>query len=191
MSKLSSFFMSALLVVSCLWLNVSCFPNILESEPDAGNRRSESEGAANEPLQLDSIQDAVKSAVPSTERRENNASELNGVSPQQEEKRGNSRETQEASGDDDYVRRSNGATLMNASMVSDGSARRVLMTPSSLDRAVVNAPSATSDRELKNGSRPQGGKFVSIPSREQDAFQSYTGPYNPTNRVIATTRAEF
>ncbi|MDO5309506.1 MAG: hypothetical protein Q4G03_08450 [Planctomycetia bacterium] len=181
MFKLSSFFMSALLVVMCLWLNVTCFPNVLQLRNDADASHTEPDDSGSKAtltLPLESVEEAVKSVQPSSAVDSDDGADVTPSDTGREEY------------DDHFAYHESRPTFRNANMTSEDS-RKVLMTPSSLETPLTEGQAFETKRELKNSSKPQGGKFVSIPSRELDVYQTYSGHTRATNRVITTTRADF
>ena len=166
MARFSGFILSAILVVLCLWLSVFSFPNVIQLGDFPGSFAPAASPSANADAVTLSERDSVpegslqdSSTVMAQELTEA-ASLQSSLSPSQE---GLESPDQPNLG------------YANTSLAVD------MPTPKE------NVGSEAEDA-IKESGRAHGGKYVSIPSVEMDAFHRPAGsPYN--DRVISTTRA--
>ncbi len=166
MDKFSGFILSAILVVLCLWLSVSSFPNVIQpgvlpeslSTTARASSEADVDAFSSEP-DVPETEPARESPVVQDQESAETASQESSDSPSPE--------------DGDF----------------SGSSRKYADASLAVDLPTL-PKSAGNDAEdaIKESGRAQGGKYVSIPSVEMDAFHRPEGsPYS--DRVISATRA--
>ena len=170
MSRLFSFFLSAAIIILCLWLNVNSYPNILRYE----DVKTADETAAvstdgSEQSQVADEQEANNTQEESLKTKENSSEDSSSDVNSEP-----SKESQEP------ISASVEENLLNVSVASN-------QKFSSSERASNFGFSETSTKVRASAEKPQGGKYVSIPAVEVDAFRSRFG--SDSGRVIGVSRA--
>ncbi len=164
MSKFCGFLLSAILVVLCLWLNVFSFPNVVRDHDFPSS-------ASSEVLEAREVSESAK--VEETAEVEVSESGVSELKPE-------SRAEELASST---------ASFRNVSEATTHDADDAQLREAA---AVANVNAVVENEETKiaskNNGKAQGGKYVSIPSIEVDAFRVPAGSPH-TDRVVRTTRA--
>ncbi len=170
MSRLFSFFLSAAIIILCLWLNVNSYPNILRYEDvQTADETAAVSTDGSEQSQVTDEQDANNAQEESLKTEENsNKDSSSDVNSEP------SKETQEP------ISASVEENLLNVSVASN-------QKFSSSERASNSSFVETPTKVKTSAEKPQGGKYVSIPSVEVDAFRSRFG--SDSGRVIGVSRA--
>ncbi len=175
MSRLFGFFLSAAIIILCLWLNVNSYPNVLRYEDvKAADETSAVSTDSSEQTQAIDGQDANKTQTESPKTEENSESGSSSGVESESLKDSSSKDSKES------ISASVEENLLNVSVASN-------QKFSSSERASGYGLPEASTNARSNAEKPQGGKYVSIPSVEVDAFRSRFG--SDSGRVIGVSRA--
>ncbi|MBQ9813906.1 MAG: hypothetical protein IJM54_11420 [Thermoguttaceae bacterium] len=167
MAKFSGFILSAILVVLCLWLSVFSFPNVIQLGDFPGSFVTTANASANA---------GARASIESASSQEESGLQASSTIGAQESTEAASLQSS-LSPSQEGLESPDQSNLgyANTSLAGD------LPTP-------TNDVGSEAEDAIKESGRAQGGKYVSIPSVEMDAFHRPAGsPYN--DRVISTTRA--
>ncbi len=174
MSKLSSFVLSAALVVLCIWLDISLFPNVARSVfPSAA--ASVSNESASDDATLDDPASAVVNAPQGLSHAGKEFNKSNGAIKDGDENssREEKRSDDSSAADQNPIQaRLDSEYPTNENFVAEASERE--LTNPSLKAASFESSKDEQNSNLETVSfaKPQGGKYVSIPGIEMDPIKT-------------------
>jgi len=175
MPKIFSFFLSAAIIILCLWLNVHFYPNIV---------RQGSVKAADEAQGTESTE-TTKNLLPLDEQSVEKArQELQ--KPEKDDAPSPDVKNAPINGEKDAKEPISASVENNLLNVSVASNQKFSSSGKDEKTSDSVVPETTLNAQA-NADKPQGGKYVSIPSVEVDAFRSRYG--SNSGRVIGVSNA--
>ncbi len=174
MSKLSSFVLSVALVVLCIWLDISLFPNVARSVSPSADALVASESASDD-ANLDDPASAVVNAPQGLSHAGKEFNKSNGATKDgdSESPREEKRSDDADSSDQNPIQaRLDSSYPTNENFVAEASERE--LTSPSVKAAAFDRSKNEQDSCLETVSfaKPQGGKYVSIPGIEMDPIRT-------------------
>ena len=169
MSKLSSFVLSALLVVLCIWLDISLFPNVARSVAQSSaisesTSLEVSQASAEENVAEGDVAQGLANAGKELNKSEGDANEA----PREEK----DSDKESASDQKSIQARANSARAANENFVAEASERELTRPTLQTDGAVRLSNDQNESGDVKTAAKPQGGKYVSIPGIEMDPIKT-------------------